>query len=54
MIIGIVLIEIYFVEEGPRGFSKAIVNDTTCKQDLTLCFTFRVIRSIGVFGFFGK
>lgn len=53
MIIGIVLIEIYFVEEGPRGFSKAIVNDTTCKQKLALCFTFRVIRSIGVFGFFG-
>ena len=54
MIIGIVLIEVYFVEEGPRGFSEAIANDTRCKENLTLCFTFRVIRSIGVFGFFGK
>lgn len=54
MVTGIVLIEVFFPFEGVRGFSTNIPNDSNCSVELNLCFTYRTLRSVGVFGFFGE
>ena len=56
MVVGIVLIETDYPYEGPRGFSKGLgsnVSNAKCVHDPT-CVVFRIVRSVGVFGFFGE
>ena len=54
MVAGIVLIEVFFPIEGVRGFSITISNDSNCSTNLDLCFTYRTLRSVGVFSFFSE
>lgn len=60
MVVGVALIEQYYPVEGPRGLREAFSNaskdankDAECVRDAT-CVVYRIVRSVGVFGFFGE
>ena len=54
MVAGVALIETQYPQEGPRGFDPNSNNsDVKCVLNTT-CVVFRIIRSVGVFGFFGE
>ena len=51
--LGVVLVEVQFPLEGPRGFTTNDNNYTKCINNTPVCFVSRAIRSIGLFGFTG-
>jgi hypothetical protein len=53
-VVGVVIVQIKFPLEGPQGFEnfgqEGLFNESQCGKELGLCFFFRAVRSIGLFG----